>query len=59
MDHAATLRRFYALISAGDIDGFGAMLADDFIEHEVTPGLAPDKEGVLAFFRMQRAAFRT
>jgi steroid delta-isomerase-like uncharacterized protein len=57
VDHAPTLRRFYALISAGDIDGFGAMLADDFIEHEVTPGLAPDKEGVLAFFRMQRAAF--
>jgi len=57
MDHAATLRRFYALISAGDIDGFGAMLADDFVEHEETPGLAPTKEGVQAFFRMQRAAF--
>jgi steroid delta-isomerase-like uncharacterized protein len=57
VDHAATLRRFYALISAGDIDGFGAMLADDFIEHEETPGLASNKEGVLAFFRMQRAAF--
>ena len=57
MDHAATVRRFYDLINAGDLDGFGALLAGDFIEHEETPGLAPTKEGVLTFFRMQRAAF--
>ena len=57
MDHAATVRRFYDLINGGDIDGFGGLLADDFIEHEVTPGLAPTKAGVLAFFRMNRAAF--
>jgi len=57
MDHAATVRRFYELLSAGDIDGFGAMLADDFIEHEQTPGLAPTKDGVLQFFRMYLAAF--
>jgi len=57
MDHAATLRRFYDLISAGDVDGFGALLTDDFVEHEETPGLAPTKEGVLEFFRMYTAAF--
>lgn len=57
MDHAETIRRFYDLISSGDIDGFGAMLADDFLEHEETPGLAPTKDGVLEFFRMYRAAF--
>ena len=57
MDHAATLRRFFDRLSAGDVDGFGEMLADDFVEHEETPGLAPTKEGVLEFFRMQRAAF--
>jgi steroid delta-isomerase-like uncharacterized protein len=57
MDHATTVRRFYDLINAGDIDGFGALLADDFIEHEETPGLAPTKEGVLDFFRMNRVAF--
>jgi steroid delta-isomerase-like uncharacterized protein len=57
MDHAATVRRFYSLLSDGDIDGFGAMLADEFVEHEETPGLAPTKDGVLEFFRMQRAAF--
>jgi steroid delta-isomerase-like uncharacterized protein len=57
MDHVATIRRFYDLINAGDIDEFGALVADDFVEHEVTPGLAPTKEGVMAFFRANRAAF--
>jgi len=33
------------------------LLADDFVEHEETPGLAPTKEGVMAFFRANRAAF--
>ena len=57
MDHAATIRRFYELISAGDIDGFAELLADDFVEHEEAPGLAPTKEGVVASFRGFRAAF--
>ena len=57
MDHAETMRALYAALNAGDLDGFGAMLADDFVEHEETPGLAPTKEGVLEFFRMYRAAF--
>jgi steroid delta-isomerase-like uncharacterized protein len=57
MDHAATVRRLYTLINAGDLDGFGRHLADEFVEHEQQPGLAPTKDGVLAFFRMQLAAF--
>src|SRR4029077_9961812 len=57
MDHSATQRRLYDLLNAGDIDGFGALLAADFLEHEETPGLAPTKDGVLEFFRMYRAAF--
>jgi steroid delta-isomerase-like uncharacterized protein len=57
MDHAATMRRLYDLISAGDIDGFGALLADDFTEHEEMPGLEPTREGVQAAFRDYRAAF--
>lgn len=57
MDHAATLRRMYELINAHDVDGFGDMLADDFVEHEETPGLAPTREGVKDFFRMYIAAF--
>jgi steroid delta-isomerase-like uncharacterized protein len=56
-DHIATARRLYELINAGDIDGFGWLLANDFVEHEEQPGLAPTKDGVIAFFRMQRAAF--
>ena len=57
MDHAATLRRAYDLINAGDIDGFGELLAEDVVEHEEFPGIPPTKEGILQFFRMYRAAF--
>ena len=57
MDHVGSAQLLYDRINAGDIDGFGERLADDFVEHEVTPGLAPTKSGVLDFFRMQRAAF--
>ena len=57
MDHAAAIRRMYDLINAGDIDGFGDALADDFVDHEELPGLAPTKDGVMAFFRMYIAAF--
>ncbi len=57
MDLSATTRRAYELINAGDIDGFGELLAEEFVEHEETPGLAPTKEGVIEFFRMYRSAF--
>jgi steroid delta-isomerase-like uncharacterized protein len=57
MDHSATMRRLYDLINAGDINGFSDLLADDFVEHEVTPGLAPTKDGVKQFFTMYVAAF--
>ena len=57
VDHAATVRSLYELISAGDIGGFADHLSDKFIEHEQTPGLDPSKEGVKQFFRMQLAAF--
>ena len=58
MDRTATARRLYELLSAHDIDGFGALLADDFVEHEELPtGGAPDREGVRAFFGAQLAGF--
>jgi steroid delta-isomerase-like uncharacterized protein len=57
MDHTTTVRRLYELINAGDIDAFGDLLADDFVEHEELPGGAPTKQGVKDFFRMQIAAF--
>ena len=57
MERAAAMRRLYELINAGDIDGFGDQLADDFIEHEEMPGLEPSKEGVKQLFHMYRASF--
>jgi steroid delta-isomerase-like uncharacterized protein len=57
MDHGATMRRTYELISAGDIAGFGDLVADGFVEHEDTPGFAPDKAGTLDWFRALLQAF--
>ena len=57
MDHAATIRRGYELISAGQVDQFADLLVDDFTEHEETPGMPPGKEGVRQLFKMMRAAF--
>ena len=57
MDHAATMRRSYELISKGDLDGFGELVAEDFVEHEALPGLPPTKAGVLDLFRGYLAAF--
>ncbi len=57
MDHAGTMRRAYELLNAGDMDGFSELLADDFVEHEQSPGLEPTKEGVVQFFRLYRAGF--
>jgi steroid delta-isomerase-like uncharacterized protein len=57
VDHATTLRSAYARINAGDIDGFGELLADDFVEHDEVPGLPPTKEGVLAYFGSLLTAF--
>jgi steroid delta-isomerase-like uncharacterized protein len=57
MDHAARMRRLYQLISAGQIDGFGNQVADDFIEHQETSGFERSKAGVTELFRMYRAAF--
>ncbi|HWB56940.1 MAG TPA: ester cyclase [Gaiellaceae bacterium] len=51
------MRRLYDLISAGEIDEFGEFLADDFVEHEETPGLEPTREGVKQLFHTYRAAF--
>jgi steroid delta-isomerase-like uncharacterized protein len=57
MDNAATTRRAYELINAGDLDGFGELVADDFVEHDDTADFAPTKQGVLELFHMYRAAF--
>jgi steroid delta-isomerase-like uncharacterized protein len=57
VDHAVTMRRTYELINAGDIAGFGDLVADDFIEHQGGPGFPATKEGTLDFFRALLGAF--
>lgn len=57
MDPASTLRQIYDSISAHDLDAVAAVMADDFVDHEEIPGLAPTKEGALEFFRQTIAAF--
>ena len=57
MDHAATMRNTYERINAGDIAGFGDLVADDFVEHQGLPGFPATKEGTLEFFRILLAAF--
>ncbi|HET7490205.1 MAG TPA: ester cyclase [Acidimicrobiales bacterium] len=51
------MRSTYERISAGDIDGFGALVADGFVENQGGPGFPPTKEGTLAFFRTLVGAF--
>ena len=58
MDHASTMRKTYERINAGDITGFGDLVADDFVEHQGGgPAFPATKEGTLAFFRTLQAAF--
>ena len=59
MDHAATMRNTYERINAGDIAGFGDLVADNFVEHQGAggPGFPATKEGTLEFFRVLLAAF--
>src|SRR5689334_7251491 len=57
MDHATTMRNTYERLNAGDIDGFGDLVAEDFVEHQGGPGFPPTKAGTLDFFRMLANAF--
>jgi steroid delta-isomerase-like uncharacterized protein len=57
MDHIISIRRLYDLINAGDIEGFGRQLADDFVEHNENPGVPPTKAGTLLYFKMLVRAF--
>jgi steroid delta-isomerase-like uncharacterized protein len=50
MSNAATMRRTYELINGGDLAGFAALLAEDFVEHDGAPGFPTTKDGTLAYF---------
>jgi predicted ester cyclase len=57
MDHALTMRSAYDRINAGDIAGFGELMADDFVDHEGGPGFPPTKDGTLEYFQVLLSAF--
>ena len=58
MDNSLKMRSAYERINAGDIAGFGELMADDHVEHEILqPGMPPTKDGVLAFFETLRTSF--
>ena len=61
MDHVATFRRVYDLLNAGDIEGLGELLAEDFVEHVEPPGwVGPvdrTKDGVKQWFHIYRMAY--
>jgi len=57
MSHDTTMRSAYDRINKGDLSGFTDLLADDFVEHEVVPGIPPTKSGVAEYFTLIRAAF--
>jgi steroid delta-isomerase-like uncharacterized protein len=56
VDHTTTMRTAYERINAGDIDGFGDLVADDFTEHDDMPAV-PTKAGMLDFFRSLLESF--
>jgi len=51
------MRNTYERINAGDIAGFGDLMADDFVEHQGGAGFPATKEGTLDFFRALQDAF--
>jgi len=51
------MRTTYERINAGDIAGFGDLVAANFEEHWGGAGFAPTKEGTLDFFRTLLTAF--
>ena len=53
----ALASQFFKRISAGDISAVDKLVADDYVEHEQVPGLAPGKAGVRQLFEMFHAAF--
>lgn len=56
-ENKAVVRRCYAAMGTGDLGTLEELIADDLIEHEVFPGLEPNKQGVIQFFTILREAF--
>jgi steroid delta-isomerase-like uncharacterized protein len=54
----AAAHQLYERFSEGDLSVIDEVISDDFVEHEVMPGLEPNKDGVRQMFGMFRSAFR-
>lgn len=57
MGHADSMRCFYDLVNSGDIDGFVALMTEDFVDHQGFSGLPHTREGVRQGFTALRSAF--
>ncbi len=56
--HRALAHRFYdEVVSGGAVDLIDELFAPDFVDHEVFPGVTPDRAGVRQFVEQFRTAF--
>ena len=55
-DARETLNRMYDAWAKGDADAFGGLLAEDYVDHNPTPGFADDKEGAKQFLTATMSA---
>src|SRR4029079_15678412 len=54
----AMARRFNdEVMSQGKLDGIDELVADDFVDHQVPPGMTPDRAGLRSMMAMFRDAF--
>ena len=56
-ENKAVAHHLYERVSAGDLDVVDELISDAFVEHEVMPGLEPNKGGVRQMFAMFINAF--
>jgi predicted ester cyclase len=57
-DLKAMARRFNdEVMSQGRLEVIDEMVADDFVDHQVPPGVSPDREGLRSMMAMFRSAF--
>lgn len=49
--------RAYSEVSKGNLDIIDELVSADLVEHEVTPGIPPTRDGVKQMFAGMRAAF--
>ena len=49
--------QFYEALNAGELEVIDELIAEDFVEHEVFPGLGSGREDLKKFFTMMRTAF--